>query len=371
MTVVYFSKTSEHGPSSRHRIYQFLPYLESAGIHCAVRPLFGRTYFTLLGINSSTLRTSGKAMYVGARFIKRIWDLIKIGKTEVVVIEGQLFPYCPPWIERVLTLLRKKVVVEYDDAIYLTSGHGWKIPALLRLSTAAIVGNATLAKYASAHTNNVIVVPTVVDTDRFKPPDDERSSHMPAPAGRITIVWIGLAYNFRYLHMLLPALNELQKEHRIVLRIISSAAPVLPGLDVEFRPWSYENEVRDLQTADIGVMPLPDDEWARGKCGLKLLQYMAVGLPSLASAVGVNCDIVRDGKNGFLARTEEEWCRRLAELCGDRELRRRIGNAARATVEAQYGLKQWGPALARRYASIIAGDNLSFPIPPVPQSIIR
>jgi glycosyltransferase involved in cell wall biosynthesis len=371
MNVVYFAKTSERGPSSRYRIYQFLPYLERAGIHCAVRPLFGRTYFALLEINSSVLRTCGKALYVSARFVKRIWDLVKIGKTEVVVIEGQLFPYCPPWIERVLTLLGKKLVVEFDDAIYLTPGHGRKIPSLLRLSAAAIVGNSTLGKYASVHQPNVVVVPTVVDTDRFRPGLEERPSAAAALDRRITIVWIGLGYNFRYIRMLLPTLRELQKEYRIVLRIISSDVPVLPGVDVEFRPWSYESEVQDLQTANIGVMPLLDDEWGRGKCGLKLLQYMAVGLPAVASAVGVNCEIVRARENGFLARTEEDWYRQLAELCRNPELRRRMGEAARETVVGQYSLKQWGPALAVRYARIIEDDNVTFRSGPVAQSIVR
>lgn len=365
-TIRYFAKTTPIGPSSRYRVYQYLPYFERQGIHVQMYPLFGPLYFTMLKWRPAALKAFGKIVYTMLRFLTRAWTLLTLKRGDLVVIEGQLFPYLPPIFEKALSR-RNRIVLEFDDAIYLTPGHGRKIPALLRLSTTAIVGNSTLAKYARAHQQNVVVVPTVVDTDRFRPPDEERSSQTAAAAGRITIVWIGLAYNFRYIRMLLPALHELQKEYRIVLRIISSSAPVLPGVDVEFRPWSYENEVRDLQTADIGVMPLPDDEWARGKCGLKLLQYMAVGLPALASAVGVNCDIVRDGKNGFLARTEQDWCRRLAELCGDRELRGRIGNAARATVEAQYALKQWGPALARRYASIIAGDNVTFPIPPVPQ----
>ena len=139
---------------------------------------------------------------------------------------------------------------------------------------------------------------------------------------------------------------------------------------MDFRRWSYESEVQDLQTADIGVMPLFDDEWARGKCGLKLLQYMAVGLPALASPVGVNRDIVRHGENGFLAATEEEWHRHLAALCRSSELRRRIGEAARATVHAQYSLTYWGPALAERYAAAMDDKEAIFR-PPVAQSVAR
>ena len=370
MKVVYFAKTSDHGPSSRYRIYQYLPYLQRQRIHVHVYPLFGPLYFTMLKWRPTALRALGKALYTIFRFVTRALNLMTVKKEDLVVIEGQLFPYLPPIVEKALSR-RNRIVLEFDDAIYLTPGHGRKIPSLLRLSAAAIVGNSTLAKYASAHTPNVVLVPTVVDTDRFRPCDGERSSSKAAIDRPITIVWIGLAYNFRYLHILLPTLRELQKDYRIVLRIVSSAAPVLPGIDVEFRPWSYESEVRDLQTADIGVMPLLDDEWARGKCGLKLLQYMAVGLPALASAVGVNCDIVRDGENGFLARTEVDWHRHLTALCCNRELRRRIGDAARATVEAQFSLTHWGPALALRYADLIEDNKVTFATPPVAQPIVR
>jgi glycosyltransferase involved in cell wall biosynthesis len=192
-----------------------------------------------------------------------------------------------------------------------------------------------------------------------------------AAGSAVTIVWIGLAYNFPYIKMLVPALRELQKHYPIVLRIISSSVPVLSGLNVEFRRWSYESEVQDLQTADIGVMPLFDDEWAQSKCGLKLLQYMAVGLPALASPVGVNRKILRHGENGFLAASEEDWYRHLAALCASRELRSRIGQAARETVEAEYSLRRWGPALAQQYAAILDGKNPTVLRQPVVQSVVR
>ena len=369
-TIHYFSKTTSIGPSSRYRIYQYLPYLQRHGIQSHVYPLFGALYFRMLTWRPAWLRAFGKMVYTVLCFLQRVLHLLAVKAGDLVVIEGQLFPYCAPIVERALSR-RNRIILELDDAIYLTPGHARKIPALLRLSAGAIVGNSTLAKYASLHTSNVYVVPTVVDTDRFRPADGKRSSPATAFDRAVTIVWIGLAYNFPYVEMLIPALRELQKHSPIVLRIVSSSPPVLPGLNVEFRPWSYENEVEDLQTADIGVMPLFDDEWARSKCGLKLLQYMAVGLPALASPVGVNRDIVRHGENGFLAASEEDWYRQLAALCRDRELRWRIGDAARTTVEAQYSLKHWGPALAERYAAIIDDTNRPYSRPAVAQPVVR
>ncbi|HNN42719.1 MAG TPA: glycosyltransferase family 4 protein, partial [Nitrospira sp.] len=130
-----------------------------------------------------------------------------------------------------------------------------------------------------------------------------------------------------------------------------SQPPALPGVDIEFRPWTWQREVDDLQDATIGVMPLEDTEWARGKCALKLLQYLAVGLPAVASPVGVNSDIIVDGDNGFLATTEDEWYERLHALCRQPELRTRMGQAGRRTVESHYSLALWGPRLADVYRS--------------------
>lgn len=351
--IVYFSKSSEEGPSSRYRIYQFLPYLEKAGIQCSIRPLMGPTYFTLLEIRNTALRTLGKTVYVCARFLKRIWDLVRIGRPDVMVVEGQLFPYCPPWVERALVLLGKKLVLEFDDAIYLTRFHWRKMPALLKMSTATIVGNATLSEYARHNASAVTVIPTVVDTERFIPQARTRGRATEGSDGHITIVWIGLAYNFSYLEILAPALRLVQNEMRARFRVISSRPPVLAGVEVEFRPWALRNEVRDLQECQIGVMPLPDSEWARGKCGLKLLQYMAVGIPAVASSVGVNQEIIKSGENGFLATTPDEWCTHLLSLCRDVGLRRRMGGAARRTVEERYSLHVWGPRLAREYQAIV------------------
>jgi glycosyltransferase involved in cell wall biosynthesis len=322
------------------------------GHRIEIRPLFGPAYFRLL-VWPSLIRLFATMIYVVLRFAKRMIDVMTVGKADLLVIEGQLFPYMGVTAERMLTK-RYKVIVELDDAIYLTYRHERKIPALLRMSSGAIVGNYTLADYAGRYQPNVRMIPTVVDTERFRPLDrtDPGCRFRPENDNNLAIVWIGLDYNVSFLDLLVPALQRLQKDHRTTVRIISSRRHSLPGVKTEFRPWSFETEVADLQGGDIGVMPLPDTEWARGKCGLKLLQYMAVGIPCIASPVGVNRNIIVDGQNGFVAATEEEWYGRLLALCRDPTLRLRIGAAGRATVESEYSLQAWAPRLADAYRAM-------------------
>lgn len=351
--VIYFSKSSVCGPSSRYRIYQFLPHLQAAGIECSVKPLLAEWYFSLLEIQNPLFRVLGKVIYVGMRFLKRAWDLSTLGRPDLIVIEGQLFPYCPPWAEELLKWVGERLVFEYDDAIYLTRLHQRKIPALMQLSSDVVVGNNGLAKYAKQFASSVTVIPTVVDTSRFKPKAVDHASTPVERPQRINIVWIGLAYNFSYLELLVPVLRDLQQREGVRFLVISSRRPMFSGVEIEFKPWSFETEVSELQRCDIGVMPLPDTEWTRGKCGLKLLQYMALGLPAVASPVGVNREIVVDGHNGFLATTSEEWQSRLLALCRDPHLRDSIGRAARQTVEENYSLQIWGPRLAGYYHAMV------------------
>ena len=353
MTILYFSKASNIGPSSRYRIYQYLPCLASLGIRVSVKPLFGPTYFRLLSWRNAWLRNLVRSIYVLGRFCGRLSELFSIKRTDLIVVEGQLFPYMGVAFERMLAK-RYTLIVELDDAIYLTHGHERKMPALLQLSSGAIVGNRTLAEYARTYTPNVYVVPTVVDTNRFKPSESRSVPREYSADEVITIVWMGLDYNVAYLEWLIPVFRKIQAVQKLRLRVICGKAPVFDGVDVEFRRWRYETEVDDLQSSDIGIMPLPNNEWAKGKCGLKLLQYMSVGLPAVASPIGVNQEIVENGISGFLASTEEEWYANLIRLCRDVELRARMGREARKTIVKEYSLAAWAPRLAACFQEIVA-----------------
>jgi len=349
MKLLYFTKTSEEGPSSRYRVYQYLPYLKSTGIEVCVRPLFGAMYIKLHNLPWPAAIIF-KAVYTPVRFMKRCMDLVSMGHVDVLVIEGQLFPYLPPIFERILVWAKQKIVIELDDAIYLTTFHGRKMPRLMSTCAGVIVGNDTIAEYARAYTKNVYVIPTVVDTKRFHP----SASSRPGEERILRIGWIGLPYNFAYLQLIREALRRVQDVLQMRFRVISSHSPDLPGVNVEFRRWSLDTEVENLQDCQLGVMPLSDDRWARGKCGLKLLQYMAMGIPAIASPVGVNKEIIKHGKNGFWATSEEEWFARLMQLCQDTSLRAGMGQAARQTILEKYSLDTWAPRVGTLYRELAA-----------------
>lgn len=348
MKLLYFSKTSFVGPSSRYRIYQYISFLRKAGIEVAVAPLFRDGWFRILDIQQKPLRAAAKGLYSLVRLFARIKDILSVGKYDLYVFEHQAFPYVPSILEGFAQKLNPNMLLEFDDAIFLTFLHKRKIPRLIGMSRHVIVGNHFLRDYAVQFNPNVTAIPTVVDTDRCRP---KRDYHHP---GKLNIGWVGLAYNLSYVQGLSGVLQKLRKEiGEFVLTVISSRSFELDGVEVIFKQWSYDNEVQEIRSFDIGIMPLANDEWAKGKCGLKVLQYMACGVPVVASPVGVNCEIINDGENGFLAATDEEWSEKLSLLARDEAVRRRLGRKGRETVEKHYSLRIWGPRVAKLYKGLI------------------
>ena len=205
-----------------------------------------------------------------------------------------------------------------------------------------MVGNGFLADYARQFNPAVTVIPTAVDTTRFVP----RPDRTPLPASGPVVGWIGSPTTFHYLESLAPLLRETAGRHAFTLKVSGAGKPVrFEGVTVDDVPWSLDREVALFNTCDIGVYPLEDDEWARGKCGFKAIQFMACGVPVVAAAVGVNREIIRDGENGFLASTPAEWRDKLDRLLTDPALRERFSRAGRQTIEERYSLKVTAPQL--------------------------
>jgi len=347
MKLLYFSKTSFIGPSSRYRIYQYIPYLREAGIEVTICPLFKEGWFLILDMRRSPLRTAAKALYAAVRFTVRVWDLLKVGRYDLYCFEHQAFPYLPAFLEKIAKRINPHMLVEFDDAIFLTPLHGGKIPKLIAMSQHVIVGNGYLRDYALQFNPHVSVIPTVVDIERYKPRKDYRAQ------GKVNIGWVGLAYNLPYLKQLERTFQTLKSEAGdFIFSVICSHGLTMKGVETVFKPWSYDNEMEAIRSLDIGIMPLADDEWAKGKCGLKVLQYMACGVPVVASPVGVNQDIIKDGENGFLASSYNEWLEKLILLVQNEELRRKLGQKGRKTVEDHFSLKRWGPKVASLYKSL-------------------
>jgi glycosyltransferase involved in cell wall biosynthesis len=269
---------------------------------------------------------------------------------DVVIIHVDSLPYLPPIVERRLNRLQVPYVYDFDDAIFhqydlnpsrlVRQLLGGKVPDVIRRATHVVAGNRYLADFACRFNSHVTVVPTTVDTTEFVPAD------IVANRRPVVVGWIGSPSTARYVESLSPVWKQLTSEGSITLRLIGAGGTTMAGEHVEIREWNEAREVADLQSMDIGIMPLEDDPWARGKCGFKLIQYMACGLPVVASPVGVNAQIVREGGTGFLCRTPEEWFDRIRRLASDNDLRRQMGSRGRDLACAEWSLQKWAPQIA-------------------------
>ena len=358
MKVLLLSKYSRTGASSRLRTFQYIPILQANGISVTASSLFDDQYLQTL----YTANKRARLRIIGLYFRQLFFLLRHLPGHDLLWLEKELFPYMPAWVERVLQLIGKPYVVDYDDAIfhnYDLSGNslvrrvlGRKIDVVMRNATCVIAGNAYLAERArSAGAAKVVVVPTVVDADHYaagsRPPD-----------GRPVIGWIGSPSTQKYLVLVRDALAKVCAARGARLMLIGASPAVLDnlqGIDVQLVPWTEDSEVAQMHRMDIGIMPLPDSPWERGKCGYKLVQYMACGLPTVGSAVGVNSEIVQHGRTGFLATTDEEWVDSLDALVSEGALRSRMGQEGRLRVEASYCMQQTGPAMVQILRSAATG----------------
>lgn len=346
--ILFYTVSGPEGPASRYRVFQYLPFLEREGFRVGTLPLYGPARHRLESVESTPIRRALVRGYQVASLPGRAAQLLRAGSARLIHIERELFPLPTSWPERAAGRVAP-YVLEFDDAVFLRPGLGGKYPRLLRGAAAVIAGNGWLAEYAGRHNRRVHVVPTVVPVSRCA----ARTEYGIRPGSPARVGWVGLASNLASLAPLAEPLARLARERPLELRVISARPARLPGVPTRFAPWREAEDARLGEVLDVGLMPLADTAWNRGKCGLKILQYMAAGLPVVASPVGVNREIVRDGENGFLARSQEEWYEMLRILLSDEGLRARMGRKGRETVEREYSLETWGPRVAGLYASLL------------------
>jgi glycosyltransferase involved in cell wall biosynthesis len=351
------TKYGSRGPSSRYRVYQFLPFLEAAGIRTDVQTLHDDTYLDVRF-------RGGKpgAGYLAGRLARRAVALGNARRYELVFIQKEIFPYLPGLAEAILAAAGGRLVVDLDDAVFLyyqAARSSWvrfflakKFPRLLRRSRLVLAGNRYLQAYAEKYAPRVVHFPTVVDTDRFKPgPAPGSGGHSPV------IGWIGSPETAGYLETVVPALEQLAGRRRFCLSLVGADAVKLAGVPVKAKPWRLAEEADDLRTFDIGIMPLADAEWSQGKCALKLLQYMSTGLASVSTPTGASGDITDGGRCGFLAGGTAEWVDRLELLLDDPTLRGRLGRDGRERVEGHYSLKRQAPLLVEHLIGAAEGRS--------------
>jgi glycosyltransferase involved in cell wall biosynthesis len=330
--------------SSRIRSCQYFPFLHAAGIDVTHLPLFGDEYVR------DFFRGRRDWAAIVQACVRRVRRLFRCGDFDLVWIERELFPYLPAWGEALLSRAGVPFVVDYDDAVFHKyDTHrtaavrvllGRKIDTIMQMATLVIAGNAYIEEHARlAGAKRVERIPTAIDLDRYPP-----VPRLENPV--FTVGWIGSPGTARYLQEVRDALAELCARGSCRVVLVGSGDVDLEGVPAAVRPWFEDTEAAEIRGFDVGIMPVPDNPWERGKSGYKLIQYMACGLPVVASPVGENRRIVEDGLTGFLAMTREDWVRSLARLREYPRLREEMGRRGRRKVEEAYCLQVTAPRLA-------------------------
>ncbi len=354
-----FPYPSGTAASQRFRFEQYLGFLREEGITCRLEPFWdAETWRILYKPGHVFQKTMGMA--------KGVWHrckiLFSVPHYDFVFIHREAAPLGPPVFEWIIAkVLRKRIIFDFDDAIWLpnTSKQNkvaarlkWhsKTKSICRWAWKISAGNNYLAEYAAppvseggalkapsfgggwGEVSRAVVIPTTIDTQNLHNRVKDQQT------GDFVIGWTGTHSTIAYLEPLMPVLQKLEKEWHFTFLVISDQPPAFALQSFVYMPWNKATEMDDLLRMNIGLMPLADDEWSQGKCGFKALQYMALGIPALASPVGVNTEIVRHGENGFLCRTPGDWENSILEMMQTPLLRQRMGQAARRTVEERYSV---------------------------------
>lgn len=336
----------DYAPSQRFRFEQYFTLLIKYGHEVSVAPFQSQQHWQVFYQPGQAIK---KALLIFTGSMRRVGLLFSVHCFTHVFIHREALPIGPPWFEWLLAKVwQKKLIYDFDDAIWMTdkkSENGlekllkWrgKVSTICHISHCVSCGNAYLAAYAQQFNARVVINPTTIDTEFVHNPFLWPSRI--TQTNVITIGWTGSRTTLKYLQPFLPVFYQLQQRFQnIRFLIIADQNPGFENPAIEFKEWGLETEIRDLAQIDIGIMPLPDDEWSKGKCGFKLLQYMALGIPCVASAVGENRVIV-NGKNGRLATDENSWIAQLSELISDPGLRKEMGVIGRSFVIDHYSVK--------------------------------
>jgi glycosyltransferase involved in cell wall biosynthesis len=334
----------KQAPSQRFRFEQYFDSLRHGGYEFMVQ--------SFLDSHNSNLfyqpGNPGKKLWIIFRgFIMRVGILFRVASFDYVFIHRETTPVGPPLFEWVIAkLLKARIIYDFDDAIWLTDRKAetgafsllkWrhKVSSICGWSYKVSCGNAYLARYASQYNKSVIFNPSTIDTRHAHNPDP----HPVSKTAPIRIGWTGSHSTLKYLKEIEPVIQKLAAGYSgLEFIVIADRAPELHISNLQFIHWKESSEIADLMKFDIGIMPLPDDEWTRGKCGFKLLQYLALGIPAVASPVGANLDIIRQGETGYLCATPEEWYSALKTLIDNQDLRKQFGRRGREFVETRYSV---------------------------------
>lgn len=345
-------------PGQRFRFEQYLGFLKENGVECVYSNLLEEKDYRYFYKKGNYFRKLG---IVVKGFFKRQREMKTIKEYDIVFIQREAFMLGTCYFERKYAK-HSKIIFDYDDAIWLdlVSGHNKifrflknpdKTKNIISLSKLVFAGNEYLAAYARQFNPNVVIVPTTIDTHIYQPAYTISKE-------KICIGWSGSFSTIAHFETCLDALKVIKEKYgsQIYFKVIGDGKYRNEKLGIIGQDWKKESEVKDLQEIDIGIMPLPDDEWSKGKCGLKGLQYMALAIPTIMSPVGVNGTIIRDGENGFLASGTDEWVEKLSRLVDSESLRKEMGEKGRHTVDTAFSVEA-NKHLYLQYFKQVCGAN--------------
>ncbi len=330
----------ERSPGQRFRHEQYLDFLEKND--------FQITYSNMLSEKQDKIfygpgNILGKVGVGISAIFKRLKDVFRASQFDYIFVYRDAF-FFGIFFEWLFKKSKAKLVFDFDDSIWLQDEspnqsifqklkNPTKTGKIISYCDLTIAGNEYLANYASNHTNNITIIPTTIDLDEYSRVEVNKDE-------KVCIGWSGSFSTIKHFESALEALKIIKDKYhnKVYFKVIGDGSYANQELDIKGLPWKAQTEVSELCEIDIGIMPLPDDDWSKGKCGLKGLQYMALEIPTIMSPVGVNSDIINSGENGFLAGTTEEWVEKLSLLIEDSQLRMKVGKAGRSTVEKEYSV---------------------------------
>lgn len=333
----------DKAPSQRFRFEQYIGHLRERGHRLTFAPFLDDNTWRVLYQNGKFLH---KTIGIFKGFVKRVLLLFRLYRFDFVFIHREAAPVGPPVFEWFIAkVLQKKIIYDFDDAIWLpntSAENRWaaklkwhsKTGAICRWSYKISCGNDYLCAYARQFNQNVVLNPTTIDTDSVHNPD----LYQALDKKELIIGWTGSHSTLVYLDQIVPIIQALEKRYRFAFMVIADKAPKINCKSLLFVPWNKRHEISDLMAIDIGIMPLTDDAWAKGKCGFKALQYMALGIPALVSPVGVNAKIVDEGVNGFICHSQQDWHDKIEMLLMNPVLRKSLGKKAREKIVKNYSV---------------------------------
>lgn len=343
-------------PSQRFRFEQYIKYLEENGYHCH-QSFIIKEHYEKRFYNPGNF--THKAYIFLRSFVKRLWEVVRYFNYDIIFVQREAFMTGTTIFEYLYTKTNAKLVFDFDDSIWIhdvsdaNKKLGWlknpdKTSKIIELSDLVFAGNEYLADYARRFNKNVVIIPTTIDTNEYK---NLHLNNHPS----ICIGWSGSMTTIKHFEYAIPFLLEIKKKYgdKVSFKVIGDASYRNEALGITGIAWNKEEEIKELSTFDIGIMPLPHDEWAKGKCGLKGLQYMALEISTIMSPVGVNTEIIKDGVNGFLAETNEEWINKLSLLIDSLDLRLQMGREGRRTVEKSYSVESQKENYLRYFNELI------------------